>query len=73
MNIDVLGLQCSVNQFLHWTINIVALCMQEITKCIINCVFSNNYFHMQEYIGVLYNYTVNTTYFAHRVFGLFMF
>ena len=32
MNIDVLGLQCIVNQFLHWTINIVALCMQEITK-----------------------------------------
>ena len=76
MNIDVLGLWCTVNQFWNWTINIVALCMQEITKCIINCVFSNNYFHMQEYICVLYNYTVNTTdstYFARRVFGLLMF
>ena len=40
------------------------------------CFFSNNYFHMQEYIGVLYNYTVNTTdstYFTRRVFGLLMF
>ena len=25
------------------------------------CFFSNNYFPMQEYIDVLYNYTVNTT------------
>ena len=39
------------------------------------CFFKNK-FHMQEYIGVLYNYTVNpidSTHFAHRVSGLFMF
>ena len=41
-----------INQFLHWTIHFVALCMQEI------CL--DNYFLMQEHIGVLYNCTVNT-------------